>query len=108
MANIVVTECVGIHNPNGQITQAASITGTGEVHQVVAIGGTTAATSNALNANTTLIRVFAEAACYISVKASPNAETDTSLWPLDAGGEIWFNVPLSSGFKVACVSRTVS
>lgn len=108
MANIVVTECVGIHNPDGQITQAASITGTGEIHQVVAIGGTTTAISNALNANTTLIRVFAEADCYISVKAAPNAETDTSLWPIAAGGELWFNVKRSSGLKVACVSRTVA
>lgn len=77
--------------------------------QVVAIGGASAATTNALNNATTLIRVAAEADCYITYSTgTPNAATATLRMVMFAGSFDYFTVPLNSGFRVACIERTVA
>ena len=102
MANLIVTEFAGMHSQNG--IQAAT---TPIASQTVAIGGSTAATTNAFNAAASLIRVYAEADCNITIAASPNASTGIII-PLAAGQYDYFGVGLNSGMKVACIARTVA
>ncbi len=102
MANIIVTEFTGHQGQTG--IQAATLP---LASQSVAIGGSTAATTNAFNAATSLIRVYAEAECNITIAASPNASTGVII-PLAAGQYDYFGVGLNSAMKVACIARTVS
>lgn len=102
MANLIVTEFAGVHSQNG--IQAAT---TPIASQTVAIGGSTAATTNACNAATSLIRVYAEADCNVTIATAPNAGTGVII-PLAAGQYDYFGVGLGASMKVACISRTVS
>lgn len=102
MANIIVTEFRGTWSI-GQIQSAYGPLAS----QSVAIGATTAATTNAMNASTVLIRVYAEAACNITIAAAPNASTGVII-PLAAGQYDYFSVDQGSSMKVACITRTVA
>lgn len=102
MANIVVTEFLGTWS-NG-VAQAAF----GPLaSQSVAIGATTAATTNALNGSTIIIRVYAEADCNIVIATAPNAGTGIII-SLAAGQYDYFAVEAGSQMKVACIARTVA
>lgn len=102
MANIIVTEYRGTWSI-GQ-TQAAY----GPLaSQTVAIGATTAATTNAMNGSTGLVRIYAEADCNITIAAAPNAGTGIVI-PLAAGQYDYFAVEAGSAMKVACIARTVA
>lgn len=102
MANIIVSEFLGTLRA-GQ-TQA----GYGPIaSQSVAIGGSTAETTNAMNGSTGLIRVYAEADCNITIATAPNAGTGIII-PLAAGQYDYFAVETGSQMKVACISRTVA
>lgn len=110
MANIIVTEFAGIQGQNGQQVheQSGIQAAIGPIaSQAVAIGGSTAATANACNALTSLIRVYAEADCNITIAAAPNAGTGVVI-PLAAGQYDYFGVSLGSSMKVAVISRTVA
>lgn len=102
MANIIVTEFSGTQ---GQVGMQAATTPIAS--QTVAIGGSSAATTNAFNAATSLIRVYAEADCNIAIAAAPNASTGIII-PLAAGQYDYFGVGINAAMKVACVSRTVA
>jgi len=102
MANIVVTEFRGTWSI-GQIQAAYGPLAS----QIVAIGATTAATTNAMNGSTVLIRVYAEADCNITIAAAPNASTGVII-PLAAGQYDYFAVEQGSAMKVACIARTVA
>lgn len=106
MANVIVTEYASEGYVNGnravQCPQAPII-----ATQVVAIGGTSAAITNAANAETSLLYVFAEADCYVSLGTGPTASA-TNGHPLAADQGQWFRVNPGSSYKVACISRTVS
>lgn len=102
MANIVVTEFAGTQGQVG--IQAAT---TPIASQTVAIGGSSAATTNAFNAATSLIRVYAEADCNITIAAAPNASTGIII-PMAAGQYDYFGVGINASMKVACISRTVA
>lgn len=104
MANLIITEFVGIHNPDGQITQAPSAPPLAS--QAVEIAGANDQ-SSALNAQTTLICLHAEAECSVAIGDDPDAEADAII-PLTAGEKYHCNVPLGSGYLVGVVSRTVS
>lgn len=102
MANIIVTEYRGTWSI-GQ-TQAAY----GPLaSQTVAIGGASAATTNAMNGSTGLVHVFAEADCNITIATAPNAGTGI-IHPLAANHFDYFAVEPGSAMKVACIARTVS
>lgn len=102
MANIIVTEYRGTWSL-GQIQAAYGPLAS----QTVAIGATTAATTNALHASTVLICVFAEADCNITIAAAPNASTGI-IRALAANQYDYFAVDQGSAMKVACISRTVA
>ena len=102
MANIVVTEFLGTRSA-GQV-QAAYVP---LASQAVAIGGSTAATTNAMNGSTALIRVYAEADCNITIATAPNASTGIII-PMAAGQYDYFSIDPGSAMKVACISRTVA
>lgn len=102
MPNIVVTEFLG-SSIFGQIQAARGPLAS----QSVAIGGSTAATTNAMQSPTALIRVYAEADCNITIATAPNASTGIVI-PLAAGQYDYFAVDQGSAMKVACISRTVA
>jgi len=102
MANIIVTEFRGTWDIGR--TQAAYYP---LASQTVAIGATTAATTNAVNGLTALIRIYAEADCSVAIAAAPNASTGIII-PLAAGQYDYFAVEPGSAMKVACIERTVS
>lgn len=102
MANIIVTEFRGTWDLGR--TQAAY---SPIASQSVAIGGSTAATTNAMSGLTVLVRVYAEADCNITIAAAPNASTGIII-PLAAGQYDYFAVEPGSAMKVACISRTVA
>jgi formate-dependent phosphoribosylglycinamide formyltransferase (GAR transformylase) len=104
MANIVVTEFGGIGSPKDKTPAASRLIAS----QVVAIGATSASTTNALNVSTTLIRVFAEADCYATFGAGTlDAEVSPQI-AMAADSTEYFSVHEDSGFKVACIERTVA
>ena len=102
MANIIVTEFLSTMQA-GQIQAALRPIAS----QTVAIGGASAATSNACNGSTALIRVYAEADCNITIAAAPNAGTGIII-PLAAGQYDYFAVEPGTAMKVACIARTVA
>lgn len=102
MANIIITEFRGTWDLGR--TQAAY---NPLASQTVAIGATTAATTNACKGLTTLVRVYAEADCNIAIASAPDAGTGI-LIPLAAGQYDYFAVEPASAMKVACISRTVA
>lgn len=102
MANMIVTEFLGT-SQDGRV-QAAYLP---LASQTVAIGATTAATTNALNARTGVILIYAEAACNVVIAAAPNAGTGIII-PFGAGDRDYFSVDPGTSMKVACISRTVA
>ena len=102
MANIIVTEFNGT-SQDGRV-QAAYFP---LASQTVAIGGASAATTNACNAKTSAIRVYSEADCNIAIAASPNASSGIII-PLAAGQYDYFAVDPGTAMKVACIARTVA
>lgn len=102
MANLIVTEFRGTRN-RGEV-QAAFVP---LASQIVAIGGASAATTNGCGNSTTLVRVYAEADCNITIAAAPNAGTGIVI-PLAAGQYDYFSVIPGEAMKVACIARTVS
>lgn len=99
MSDLKITEFAGIvTNRGGAPMQAA---GAIVAAQAVAIGGASAQ-SSALNASTTLVRVYAEAKCTFSYGANPTA-TATNHYPLAADQEAWFSP--APGDKIAVISR---
>lgn len=102
MANIIVTEYRGTWDLGR--TQAAY----GPLaSQTVAIGGASAATTNAMSGLTSLICIFAEADCNVTIAAAPNASTGI-IRALAANQYDYFAIEPASAMKVACISRTVS
>jgi hypothetical protein len=71
--------------------------------QTVAVGAE-AAESAALNNETTLVRLFAEDACNVSIGAAADAEADPII-PLAANGELLVAVHARSGWVVSVVQR---
>jgi hypothetical protein len=71
--------------------------------QTVTVGAEAAA-SNALNAGTTLVRLFAEEDCNVSVGAAADAETDAVI-ALAADSEFLLAVHANSGWVVSVVQR---
>lgn len=104
MANVIVTEFAGIQAQQKPYIQSAF---TPIASQSVAIGGSSAATTNAVGGSTSLIRIYAEADCNITIAAAPNASTGIII-PMAAGQYDYFGVGLGSAMKVACITRTVS
>ena len=102
MANIIVTEFCATKD-RGEIQAAYGPLAS----QTVAIGGSTAATTNACNASTSLIRIYAEADCNVAIAAAPNAGTGVVI-PLAAGQYDYFSIAPGTAMKVACISRTVA
>jgi len=102
MANIIVSEFLGTLRI-GQVQAANGPLAS----QTVAIGGASAATTNAMNGLTALIRVYAEADCNITIAAAPNAGTGIII-PLAAGQYDYFAVDPGTSMKVACIARTVA
>jgi hypothetical protein len=102
MANLIVTEFIAAFRA-GELQAGFSPVAS----QTVAIGGSTAATTNACNGSTGLIRVYAEADCNIAIAAAPNAGTGIII-PLAAGQYDYFAVDPGTAMKVAVISRTVA
>jgi len=102
MANIIVTEFRGTWDV-GRVQAAYNPLAS----QTVAIGGSSAATTNAMNGLTVLLRVYAEADCNIAIAATPDAGTGIAI-PLAAGQYDYFAVEPASAMKVACIARTVA
>ena len=103
MANMIVTEFLGPKRAGGQVPAAYGPLAS----QTVAIGGSSAATPNALSASTALIQVYAEADCNICIAAAPDASTGVII-PMGAGQCSYFTVDPTSAMKVAVIERTVS
>lgn len=104
MANIYVTEFAGIGAHPDAIPAARDLLAS----QTVAIGATSASTSNALNAGTTVVRVYAEADCLVTLGAGTLNAANAPHLPLKEGTYDYLWVHLNSGWKVACIERTVS
>lgn len=102
MANLRITEFGGIGTQDSDaVVQAAAGPPTAE--QTVAIGGASAA-SSAFNANTTLVRLHAEAICAVFVgSTTPKATAGTSARMI-AGQTEYFRV--LPGDKVAVITDT--
>lgn len=71
--------------------------------QTVAIGASSAQ-SAAFNANTTIIRLQADAICSVEFGANPTATTGKMR--LAANQTEYFTVPPNSGWKVAVITNT--
>lgn len=70
--------------------------------QMVAISGTSAATANALNKNTVVIRVLATTACFIEIgTGTPTATTSST--PIPANVPEYFRVNGYETVKVAAI-----
>lgn len=106
MAKVIVTEyqSEGVIGPdrNVQAGHQPSL-----ATQVVTIGGTSAAITNPFNAATALVRVKAEADCWVKFGGTPTAAAD-ECEALSANETEWFDVTPGSGLKLACIERTVS
>lgn len=75
--------------------------------QTVAISGTSAATSNALNLNTVVIRVVATTNCFIKIGTGTPTAT-TSDVPLMASVPEYFRVNGNDTIKVAGIQMSAS
>jgi len=102
MANVIITEFSGT-----ALFGDAQAARNPLAAQTVAIGATTAATTNACNAATGLLRIHAEATCNIVIAPAPNAGTGIII-PMGAGHTDYFNVDPGTAMKVAVIARTVS
>lgn len=70
-------------------------------NQAVAISGTSAA-SSAFNANTMLVRLYTDTACWVTFATSPTATNAKT--PLAANAPEYFAVPLGGTYKVAAIT----
>jgi hypothetical protein len=70
--------------------------------QTVAIGGASAACTNAFGTYTRLIRVHVDAICHIAIGAAPTATTSKKR--MAAGQTEYFAV--NGGWKIACITGT--
>ena len=98
MANLHITEFdrLAVSANGGPVVQIASMPPLAE--QVVAIGGSSAA-SSAFNAATRFVCLTPKADCHIQIGAAPTATT--SLLPLTSGQAYYFGV--TPGHKVAVI-----
>lgn len=103
MASVTITEFRDVLKFEG-IIQAGMLPPL--AGQAVEIGATTAA-SDAVQDATRLVLIHAEADCFVSAGADPNAETDANHWPMSAGQSDYFGVAADSGLKFAVVERPI-
>lgn len=106
MANVIINEFGGLASgltSNGGTRQAQAVDASDLLAtQSVAIAGASAQTA-AFQANTHLIRVYAEASCSVLVGANPTAIVATAGIPLGEGHVDYFQV--SPGQKLAVITR---
>lgn len=69
--------------------------------QAIAIGASSAQ-SAAMSAQTRLVRLFADAKCFVKFGTDPTVTTNL---PLEAGVAEYFQVPAGAGTKVAVITR---
>jgi len=72
--------------------------------QVVAIGGSSTACTNAFNAKTAIVRVHTDAICSIEFAVSPTATLSTAR--MAANQTEYFSVPVGGAYKVAVISNS--
>ena len=72
--------------------------------QSIAVAATSAATSNAFDAETTIVRISTTTNCYIAFGSSPTATTSDVLMP--AGTTEYFKVPVPGTSKLAAIRDT--
>lgn len=65
---------------------------------------TTSAASAAFNAKTSVVRLCADTACYISFGTAPAATANNRRIPPNVA--CYFKVPIGAGYKVACYDGT--
>jgi hypothetical protein len=104
MADVYVTEFGGVGSGVGDQYAIPAACAPKASNKVGISGSTTQ--SPVFNAETTLVRVFAEADCIVTIGVTPNAESGIQI-PLAAAGEIYL-VPTGAGQRLAVVGRTVS
>jgi hypothetical protein len=103
MATLYVSEFVSQGtDPNGKMQSSAQQPPLQE--QTVAIGVSSAQTTNAFTANTTLVRLHADAICSVAVGANPTASA--TKMRMAANQTEYFTVPNNSGFKAAVITNT--
>lgn len=98
MANLYISEYA---QPSASSAQD-QITVEPSTDQVVVFTTTTQSTT--LLPNTQLVRVHSDGICSIKVGVNPTATTSNKR--LVAGQDLFFQIPLSSGFKIAAVTNT--
>ena len=103
MANICVTQFVGAMPGHGD-GYVIPVCKDPLASEEIAIGGTSLQ-SDPFDAECTLIRVFAEADCYVAIGLGPDAE-DSPRMAMAAGTTDHFGV--QAGHCIAVVERTVS
>lgn len=100
MSTLYITEFSGLQtNPNrGEITAAVVPP---LANQTVAIGGASGQ-SAAVNADTRLVRIVADANCHIAFGPDPVATT--SMLRMTADAPEYFQVPMGSAYKIAVIA----
>lgn len=102
MANLNITEFIYLGtDPGGNKLPAVQMPPIAT--QNVTIAGVSAATTNALNAKTGIIRLRTDTACAVLVGEGPPTALITSL-QMDANTTEYFTVPLGPALKVAVIA----
>lgn len=100
MANLYITEFGGLQaDPYSPGMPCPVLPSLGS--QAVAIGASSVQ-STAVGAMTRLVRVLADANCFIAAGANPTAVAQT---PLAAGVPEYFQVPAGQSYKIAVITR---
>jgi len=88
----------------GSLSAPTVVTAGPHAEQTVAIGGTSAATTNAFKNNTSVVRIHVDAICSIAFGTAPTATA--SLMRLAANQTEYFKVPRGKDYKVAVITNT--
>lgn len=107
MAIVYVTEFVSQGtDPNGKMQSSAQMPFVAT--QTITASASSAATTNAFNANTTLVRVHNDTTNAINIRfaAAPTAIANSDP-RLAANQTEYFTVPQNSGLKVAVINATI-
>jgi hypothetical protein len=102
MAVLYVAEFNSIGGQGNFPVQAAEVPPIAE--QTVAIGGSSAACTNAFNKNTAFVRIEVDAVCSIAFCTAPTATTGNMR--MAANTTEYFSVPAGANYKVAAITNS--